>query len=98
MQNGCLFGQHDVRRNVTKGDFGFSRFCFWPKNRKHHFFAPCVVEIANKRGSTQLEMIDIGKGNFDPNRYMGDGLGLEEKGCKSTAADLQEAVIQQHNG
>lgn len=49
-------------------------FCwgFFFVNRKHHFFSGlCLVETTNKRGSTQLEMIDVQKGNiFLPSRYI----------------------------
>lgn len=45
---------------------------FFFVNRKHHFFSGlCLVETTNKRGSTQLEMIDAQKGNiFLPSRYI----------------------------
>lgn len=38
---------------------------FFSANRKQHFFSgPCLMETTKKRGSTQLEVIDVGKGNI----------------------------------
>lgn len=43
-------------------------------NSKRNFFSGlCLVETANKRGRTQLEITDTGKGKyFLPSRFLGE--------------------------